>query len=419
MKIAYLDIFFGISGDMVLGALVDAGVDPAELTGELEKLNVHGWQVSFEKVRVRGLSATRATVSAAAGSHGHHHDSAEGKAHSHHGRTPSELVAILDASELSERVKQTCTKLIERLAEAEAQAHGVSVEEVHFHELGGLDTIIDLAGAVIGFELLGVEEIRCSPIPISHGFVECAHGRLPVPVPAVVNLLHGAPTVPLDVAGETVTPTGAVIAMGLGSGFGAMPAMTLLSVGVGAGQKDFAEGANLVRIMLGDSAPWEGADDQAAGRHDRDIQILVEANIDDMNPELYEPAREAIFEAGAVDCWFTPILMKKGRPAVKLSALAPPDCADGVAEAVLEHTTSFGVRRTETGRWCLDREAREVDTAYGPVSVKLGLREGRIITASPEFGDCRRLADQQQVPVKAVYQAAVAAAAELVTGGYS
>ena len=409
MKIAYLDVFFGISGDMVLGALVDAGVDPAELTAELEKLNVRGWEVSFEKVRVHGLSATRATVSAAAGSHGHHHDSAEGKAHGEHGRTPGELVAILDASEFSAHVKQTCTQLIERLAEAEAAAHGVSVEEVHFHEVGGLDTIIDLAGAVIGFELLGVEELRCSPIPISHGFVECAHGRLPVPVPAVVNLLHGARTVPVDVDGETVTPTGAVIAVGLGSGFGAMPAMTLLSVGLGAGQKDFAEGANLLRIMVG-----EVADAQAAGRYDDDTQILLEANIDDMNPELYEPAREAIFEAGAVDCWFTPILMKKGRPAVKLSALAPPDCADGVAEAVLEHTTSFGVRRTETGRWCLDREAREVDTAYGPVSVKLGLREGRIITASPEFGDCRRLADQQQVPVKVVYQAAVAAAAELV-----
>jgi pyridinium-3,5-bisthiocarboxylic acid mononucleotide nickel chelatase len=408
MKVAYLDIFFGISGDMVLGALVDAGVDPAKLTAELEKLNVHGWQVRFEKVRVHGLSATRATVSAPASSHDHHH-SAEGETPSHHGRTPGELVAIVAASELSDHVKQTCSELIQQLAEAEATAHGVSVEEVHFHEVGGLDTIIDLAGAVIGFELLGVEEVHCSPIPIAHGFVECAHGRLPVPVPAVVNLLRGAQTVPIDVDGETVTPTGAVIATGLGSGFGHLPAMTLTSVGLGAGQKDFPEGANLLRIIVG-----RADENQAAGSYDHDIQILLEANIDDMNPELYEPAGQAIFAAGAVDCWFTPILMKKGRPAVKVSALAPPSCADAVAESILQHTTSFGVRRSETHRWFLDREAREVDTVYGSVSVKLGLRDGRIITASPEFADCRRLADEHQVTVKAVYQAAVAAAAELV-----
>ena len=408
MKIAYLDIFFGISGDMVLGALVDAGVDAAELTAELDKLNLDGWQLTFEKVRVRGLSATRATVSAHSHPH-HHHASAEPEPHTHHGRRPSELVAILDASDLSDRVKQTCTRLIERLAEAEARAHGVTPDEVHFHEVGGLDTIIDLAGAVIGFELLGVGEIHSSPIPIAHGFVECAHGRLPVPVPAVVNLLQGVPTVPLDVAGETVTPTGAVIAIGLGSGFGLMPAMTFHSVGLGAGQKDFPEAANLLRIMVG-----EAADDHTAEPYHHDLQILIEANIDDMNPELYDPARQAIFDAGAVDCWFTPILMKKNRPAVKLSALAPPASAEAVAETLFQHTTTFGLRRTEIRRWCLHRETRQVDTAYGPVTAKLGLRDGRIITASPEFADCRRLADQQHVTVKAVYQAAAAAATDLV-----
>ena len=402
MRVAYLDIFFGISGDMTLGALVDAGVDPAALRAELDKLHIHDWEVEFEQVRVKGLGATRATVSRHH-HHDHHHDD-HGHGHHgdhHHGMRPSELIDIIDASHLQESVKRRSSTVIERIAQVEAQAHQVSVDDVHFHELGGLDTIIDVVGAVVGFDLLGVEAIYSSPIPLAHGFVNTAHGQLAVPVPAVVGLVEGYPTRALDVDGETVTPTGAAIATVLTASVGTMPAMTLQATGYGAGHKDFPEGANLLRIMVGET---EGA----ASTGD-DKQVLLEANIDDMNPELYEPAREAVFAAGAVDCWFTPILMKKNRPGVMFSALTPPENADAVTEAILTHTTSLGVRRLEATRTCLDRRWEQVDTPYGPVKVKLGVRDGRVLTASPEFDECHAAAQAHGVPVKVVYQAALAA----------
>ncbi len=402
MRVAYLDIFFGISGDMTLGALVDAGVDPDALRAELDKLHIHDWEIAFEKVRVTGLGATRATVSRHH-HHDHHHDE-HGHGHHgdhHHGMRPSELIDIIEASHLQESVKQRSITVIERIAQVEAQAHQVSVDDVHFHELGGLDTIIDVVGAVVGFDLLGVETVYSSPIPLAHGFVNTAHGRLAVPVPAVVGLVEGFPTGPLDVDGETVTPTGAAIATVLTAGVGAMPAMTLQATGYGAGHKDFPEGANLLRIMVGET---EGA--KSVGD---DTQVLLETNIDDMNPELYEPAREAVFAAGAVDCWFTPILMKKNRPGVMLSALTPPENADPVTEAILTHTTSLGVRRLEAARTCLDRRWEQVETPYGLIKVKLGVRDGRVLTASPEFDECRAAAEAHGVPVKVVYQAALAA----------
>ncbi len=401
MRVAYLDIFFGISGDMTLGALVDAGVDPEALRAELDKLHIHDWEVEFEKVRIKGLGATRATVSRH--HHDHHHDE-HGHGHHgdhHHGMRPGELIDIIEASHLNESVKQRSITVIERIAQVEAQAHQVSVDEVHFHELGGLDTIIDVVGAVVGFDLLGVEAVYASPIPLAHGFVNTAHGRLAVPVPAVVGLVEGFATRPLDVDGETVTPTGAAIATVLTAGVGAMPAMTLQATGYGAGHKDFAEGANLLRIIVGETAEAASAGD--------DTQALLEANIDDMNPEFYEPAREAVFAAGAVDCWFTPIVMKKNRPGVMFSALTPPEKAAAVTEAILTHTTSLGVRRLEATRTCLDRRWEQVETPYGPIKVKLGVRNGRVLTASPEFDECRAAAEAHGVPVKAVYQAALAA----------
>jgi uncharacterized protein (TIGR00299 family) protein len=469
MRIAYLDVFFGISGDMTLGALVDAGIEPERLVAELSKLKVGGWQLQFEPVIVHALGATRATVTRPhQHSHHHHHDAGHhhdvdhhhydqrrhlhddqhqhrvdedhhehdsrnhhshadthnhnhhhnhdhnhngGGAHHHHehGMTPGELVQIIRASDLEESVKSRSVAVIDRLAQVEARAHRVSVDEVHFHELGGLDTIIDVVGAVVGLDLLGVEELYCSPIPVGHGFVDTAHGRLPVPVPAVVGLLEGLPTVPLQVEGETVTPTGAAIAAVLATEFGPMPAMTVTSSGFGAGQKDFPEGANLLRIIVGDRVETQ----QHAADIQDDRQVLLEANIDDMSPELHGAAMEAVFCAGAVDCWFTPIFMKKNRPAVKLSALAPPQTADAVADAILRNTTSFGIRRTVVGRYCLEREIVQVQTAYGQVSVKLGTRDGELLTAAPEFDDCRRIAQQHQVSVREVYQAAQAEASRL------
>ncbi|MFP3903113.1 MAG: nickel pincer cofactor biosynthesis protein LarC [Armatimonadota bacterium] len=404
MTIAYLDVFFGISGDMTLSALVDAGVDPEDMRNELKRLHLDGWDLSFERIVEKGIGATRATVTAHEHSDEHHgHDHGH---HSHgHGMKPGELIEIIEASDLQASVKQRARAMIERVAEAEAAVHQKPVEEIHFHELGGLDTVIDVVGAVVGFDLLGVEKIHSSPIPLTHGFVDTAHGRLAVPVPAVVEILKGIPTRPLDVDGETVTPTGAAIAVTLAESFGPPPEMTLTASGFGAGHKEFSEGANLLRIMVGEAekAPQTG-----------DTQILVEANIDDMNPELYEPVRQAIFEAGAVDCWFEPIYMKKNRPAVKLSALVLPAQKQAVAEAIVRNSTTFGVRMTTADRFCLEREIQQVQTPYGTVGMKIGRLDDAIVTVTPEFDDCMERAAEADVPVRLVYQAAQALAHQLI-----
>ncbi|MFO7946936.1 MAG: nickel pincer cofactor biosynthesis protein LarC [Armatimonadota bacterium] len=399
MTIAYLDVFFGISGDMTLSALVDAGLDPDDLRAELQKLNLHGWNLSFEKTVEKGIGATRATVTA--NEHTHHHSHGH-EHHSHgHGMKPGELIEIIEASDLQASVRARSIAMIERVAEAEASVHQKPVDEIHFHELGGLDTVIDVVGAVVGFDLLGVQKIYSSPIPLAHGFVDTAHGRLAVPVPAVVEILKGIPTRPLDVDGETVTPTGAAIAVTLAESFGPPPEMTLAASGFGAGHKDFPEGANLLRIMVGERQETSGTGD---------TQVLIEANIDDMNPELYEPVRQAVFGAGAVDCWFEPIYMKKNRPAVKLSALAAPEQKEAVAEAILRHSTTFGVRMTTTDRFCLDREIQQAHTPYGSVGMKVGRLDGSVVTVTPEFDDCVERASEAGVSVRLVYQAAQAEA---------
>ncbi len=404
MTIAYLDVFFGISGDMTLSALVDAGVDPNDLRAELQKLNLDGWNLSFEKIVEKGIGAIRATVTAEEKPHSDHgHDHGH---HSHgHGMKPGQLTAIIEASDLCASVKQRATAMIQSVAQAEAAVHQKTVDEIHFHELGGLDTVIDVVGTIVGFDLLGAEKIYSSPIPIGHGFVDTAHGRLAVPVPAVVELLKGIPTRPLDVDGETVTPTGAAIAVTLAESFGSPPAMTLTASGFGAGQKEFPEGANLLRIMVGEAqeTPRTG-----------DTQVLIEANIDDMNPELYEPVRGAVFDAGAVDCWFEPIYMKKNRPAVKLSALAVPGQKEAVAEAILRHSTTFGVRMTTTDRLCLDREIQQAQTPYGSVGMKVGRLDGSVVIVTPEFDDCVRCAADAGVAVRTVYQAAQAQAYQFI-----
>lgn len=401
MTVTYLDIFFGISGDMTLAALVDAGVDPDDLRAELDRLNLHGWDLTFERITEKGIGATRATVSAHHHGHSHEHDHNHGH---EHGMKPGELTEIIDQSDLSQSVKERAKNIIGRVAQAEATVHRKPIDEIHFHELGGIDTVIDVVGAVIGFDLLGAEAIYASPIPLAHGFVDTAHGRLPVPVPAVVEVLKGTPTRPLDVEGETVTPTGAAIAVMLADEFGDPPPMVLRESGFGAGHRDFGDRANLLRILVG-----ETNQDAADG----DMQVLIETNIDDMNPELYAPARAAIFEAGAVDCWFQPVLMKKNRPAVTLSALAPPEARDRVARAILKHTTTFGVRMNGTERLCLEREIQTVETEYGMVQVKVGSLQGEVLTVAPEFDDCLRLAEETTATARDVYEAAAAAAHRL------
>jgi uncharacterized protein (TIGR00299 family) protein len=403
LRIGYLDVFCGLSGDMFLGAIVDAGVSLEALTAELRKLPVHGWQLRAEEVRKGGLRGTKVHVEAEHEPHDHGH---------HHGMSADKIIGLIRGGSLRPELVERSVRVVERIAEAEAQVHGVPREQVHFHELGGIDTVIDVCGAVIGLDLLGVEKLYCSALPVSHGYVDTAHGRLPVPPPAVAELLQGAPTYPLDIDGETVTPTGAGLAVTLAE-FAERPPMRVMATGLGAGLKDFAI-PNLLRLFVG-----EALEEQAAGvavcatdPAAHSDMILLEANLDDMSGEFFGYAMDKLFAAGAVDVWATPIFMKKNRPAMMLSALVHEDRAEAVVEAILMHTTSFGVRRQTVGRTCLEREHVEVATVYGSVRVKVGQRDGRVLTAAPEYEDCAAAADKAGVPLKAVYQAALCAMSE-------
>lgn len=381
--IAYLDCFSGLSGDMLLGALVDAGLSLDELRADLSHLSLSGYEISAERVSKRGIYGTRVSVRAEA---------------SHEHRGLSDITAIITRAELPREVAARAVAVFTRLAEAEAAVHGHSVEEVHFHEVGAVDAIVDIVGALCGLRRLNVGKLYVSPLPLGGGWVESAHGRLPVPAPATSLLLKGVPTYGGPVEAELVTPTGAAIVATLADGFGSMPPMTLRAVGWGAGAADLPH-PNLVRLFLGDAAEQPG----------RQYLVMLETNVDDMNPEFFDHVMERLFTAGALDVFYTPIVMKKSRPAVLVSVLADPERADQLADILFRETSTLGVRRREVLRQCLDREWREVDTPYGSVRVKIGLLGGEEVSAAPEYEDCHRLAGERGVPVMEVYQAAQAA----------
>ncbi len=400
MKIAYLDMLTGISGDMTLGALIDAGVDVSQLQDELKGLPVSGWQLTAEQVSKAGIQATKATVSLNEHHQGHHHH-----------RDYVELVEIIQSASLPAEVTEQSLAVLRTVAQAEATVHGVPVEKVHFHELAGLDTLIDIVGSVIGFRLLGIEHIYSSALPISHGYVDTAHGRLPVPPPAVAEMLKGVPTFPVDIEGETVTPTGVALVRGLAEQIGIFPPMIVESIGYGAGTMDFPSRPNILRLWVGKpSGVQHEAEDS---RLVVDEVVTIEANIDDMNPELQPVVVEKLLEQGALDAWLTPIQMKKGRLAVKVSALAPVQKTETLVEAILTETTSFGVRVNRSQRRCLLRETVMVTTRYGQLPVKVGRIGRQVVTMAPEYEDCRQAAQQHNAPLKVVYAAASAAANQL------
>ena len=402
MHIVYIDCFCGISGDMTLGGLIDLGVDPGDLTAELGRVRLPEWELRAEKVVKRGISATQVTVEVAAEDTGWQANRAT-QDH-HHGRTMAQIAELIEQSGLAQHVKARSLAVFGRLAEAEAKIHGTTPEEVHFHEVGAVDAVVDIVGAVVGFGLLGAEEIHASPVPLSHGVVTFSHGTYPVPAPATLEIIKGLPTRTLDVEGETVTPTGAAILATLATHFGPMPSMRVERVGYGAGVSDFGDIPNVLRIVLGQAVGDAGPDEQVSVHEMQDTVHLVEANIDDMNPELYDAAMEALFAAGAVDAWLTPIQMKKGRPAITLAALVHSGGLDDVTRAIFEHTTTFGVRIGTLSRRCLEREHVDVETKYGRIRVKVARHGGRITTASPEHDDCRKAAEAHNVPLKQVYQ---------------
>jgi len=400
MRVAYLEAVGGLSGDMMLGALVDCGLPIEALQETVAALGVASEvEVAARPVMKTSISATKVDVSAREHHHGHDDH------HHHHGRGAAELIDVVEQAELEPEVIERSVAIIRRLAEAEAKVHDTTPEDVHFHELGGLDTLVDVVGAVEGLRRLGVGRLHCAPLPIGYGWIECAHGRLPVPAPATAELLLGTPTEPADVEGETVTPTGAALAAELADDFGRPADFIAETVGYGAGNADFDPVPNVVRLWLsGERA--EGATDVA----EAGVVTVIETNVDDMSGELVPGAIDAALAAGALDAWSAPIVMKKGRPALLIRAICAPEHADAVAEALLRETTSLGVRMARMERRCLRREQVAVETEYGTVRVKVGYLGGEVATASPEYEDCRRAADEHGASLKEVYAAALARA---------
>ena len=383
MRVCYFDCAAGISGDMVLGALLDAGLDVAALRRELGKLGLPGWSIEPATVRRSGLRATHAGVSAQE----HHH-------HRHY----SDIAAMIEASEISSHAKTMALAVFRRLGEAEAHVHGVSLEEVHFHEVGAVDSIVDIVGACIGLDLLGIQEIYGSALPWTHGRVNTDHGLLPIPAPATAELMRGWPVETVDAEGEWVTPTGAALLTGLAAG-SAMPSMTVESTGYGAGTRDPEGRPNVLRVVIGQSS--------ATGEHDQITEL--QANLDDMNPEWMPRAVEAALEAGALDAFFTTVVGKKGRPGFVFTALCRDADRQAVAECVLRQTTSLGVRYRSMDRLKLRRETVTVETLWGPVRMKLGFLGEERVNAAPEYEDCRQVSERAGVPLKDVYATVQAA----------
>lgn len=389
-RIAYFDCFSGISGDMTLGALVDAGLDPAALEAELRKLNVEGWTITAERVVRYSMSGTKLHV----------HTSEQ---HVH--RHLSDIAAILAASALDQDVQQRALAIFTHLADAEAAAHGTTRDEVHFHEVGALDAIVDIVGAVIGLKLLGIERVYASALPLGSGWINAAHGRIPVPGPAVLHLL-GAVNAPIQddtTPFELVTPTGAAILAELATF--ERPALTLTATGYGFGERDIGR-LNAVRVWLGETKPAEHDPAPATiGGEPQDQVVLLETNIDDQPAEQLAYVAERLLGQGALDVWWTPIGMKKGRSAQMLSALVRPSDEQAAVETIFRETTSLGIRRQPMERWICERNSRQVATPWGPVRVKEQRWGGKLLGVAPEYDDCARIARELGIALREIYLA--------------
>jgi pyridinium-3,5-bisthiocarboxylic acid mononucleotide nickel chelatase len=385
MNLAYFDCFSGVSGDMTLGALIDAGCDVVRLREELKALEVPGWELSAEKVWKNGMAATYAKVRT---------EDQQKR------RSLTDILEILTKSQLAPQVHDRARAIFQKLGEAEARVHDVPLEEIHFHEVGAVDAIVDIVGACVGFQVLGIEKFACSALNVGGGTTRMAHGVLPVPAPATANLLQGKPTYSNGVQRELVTPTGAAIVAALCDSFGPQPAMTVSAIGYGAGTAELEGQPNVLRIMIGESA------EKAVPGYDEQISV-IEANLDDMNPQIYGYFLERALAAGALDVYTTPVQMKKNRPGTLLTVLCKPQDANALASLIFAETTTFGVRTTTAQRRILPREHVNVTTTFGEVRIKLSRVNGRILHVSPEFDDCRKLAVEKNVPLQQVINEAL------------
>jgi uncharacterized protein (TIGR00299 family) protein len=435
-RIAYIDCFSGASGDMFLGALLDLGLPLDGLRGALGSLAIEYGSVSAERVLRAGVAATKfrlhdASLTGVTGGgprHGHgeprhahrHHHRGDEHGHTHgaelhlHGHSRSHdgqalsnrphhslsaIAAHIERSALTRDGKERAIRLFRRLGEAEAAIHDVSLEEIHLHEVGALDSIIDIVGVVYGMEWLGADRVVCSPLNVGSGTIECAHGTFPVPAPATARLLAGVPVYAGAVAAELVTPTGALIVTDYADSYGRLPMMRVTSIGYGAGDRDFAANPNVLRILVGEADA--GA---AAG-----WVVVLECEIDDMNPQLFGPLMERLHQAGALDVFYAPVQMKKNRPGTLVTVVARPELREALSGLLFAETTTIGVRYHEMERDCLEREIRSVATPLGPIRFKIARRAGRVLNASPEFDDCAQAAAEHALPIKDVQAIAMKA----------
>jgi hypothetical protein len=441
MRCLYFDCFAGASGDMVVGAMIDLGLNLDYLVSELNKLPLTGYEISTSRVNKNGISATRFEVSLLttdgnvqlADEHNveakypvhqeHTHDDISGHQSCHH--TLNAILEILASSSLSPGVKETASRIFRKLGEAEAKVHNQPIDSIHFHEVGETDAVIDIVSAAIGVEWLNPDEIIVSPIHLGTGFVSTSHGRLPVPAPATAEILQNLPVYTTETKGELITPTGAAILATLATGSGPLPVMTIRNIGYGAGKRD-RDFPNVLRICAGektadipplkktpasrDPYPEQHASpENEFGVHQGSAMIL-EANLDDMNPQLFGSLMDHLLEAGAMDVIFIPVQMKKNRPGIKLQVMIPPEDEAKYLSIIFSETTTIGVRSYPVKKNMLRRELVMVKTPYGPINVKISRLSGKIVNISPEYEDCLVLADQHGLPVKEIIASANASA---------
>jgi hypothetical protein len=385
MKIAYFDCFSGISGDMTVGALLDVGLKIETLEKELKKLGLSDYQLEIKKVVKKGISATQFKVKI----------KEEGVE-----RRFKDILTILEESKLDEEIKKETKKIFFNIAQAESKIHQKEIDKIHFHEIGGLDSIIDITSTVIGIKTLGIKEIHSSALPMGKGFIKCVHGIIPVPAPATLELLKNIPTYSGGIESEMITPTGAAIISTLAKSFGKRPLMKIERIGYGAGEKEFTI-PNLLRVSIGEKIL---KNENLKDGYVSDEAVLIETNIDDMNPEFYDYIIDKLFSQGALDVFLTPIQMKKNRPAHMLSIIVYEQNLKEILEVLFSESTTLGVRVREVKRLRLSQQNFIAETKYGKIRIKVGMFKGEIKNIAPEYEDCKKMAKQHQVPLKEIYE---------------
>jgi len=387
MKILYYDCFAGISGDMNLAAMIDLGVDKEYIITELKKLDLDGYQIKFKKDKKNGIEGTRVDVVLSDISENHHSKN----------RNLQMIENLIDKSGLKNNTKAIAKKIFRKLGEAEASIHGKNIEEIHFHEVGAVDSIVDIVGAAICFDFLNPDKILCSTIELGGGFVKCDHGILPVPAPATVQILKGIPTKIGKVKSETTTPTGAAILATCVDEFTDITEFIINKTAYGIGHRDM-DIPNVLRVYLGEQ------NNNTSENFISDCSAcVIESNIDDMNPELYDFVFERLFSGGAMDVYLTPIIMKKGRPAIKISVICEEKISDKISEILLIETTSLGVRKYNICKTFLNRKFSVLDTKYGQITIKYSYLKNQLIGFKPEYEDCKKMANNNNVPIKEIY----------------